>query len=557
MTDAAIHQPGAAPRSSAGQHLENRQLLIALGVFWGVVGISSLFYGWEPIRQDPFSAWRPLVADLVGAALAYGISQLLRVASDRPLITRVALGMAYSIVAVFAYVVVALLLIIPMLPFELNENVALQILRMMSTNYWTFVAWSALFLVLDTGGSLAVWRRGAQTARQHQITQSQMDDAARRVMPQSVSYSGLEARWFWSFQGIFWGLMLIFEIANMVNYGEDPSESWRLVLIQLVGIGTTAIVHYLALKPSRNLGLAQRAAIAIGLSMLAVCVFVFATWVTWFMIAPVEVYSGGEPLDTGWRYLARVAPRWAFLNFPIFIGWSGFYLALDAARRSRQQEKQLYHSMMLAQEAKLKMLRFQLNPHFLFNTLNAISTLVLEDRNEEAEAMLVKLSRFLRFALDATPDDRVELRDELDAQRLYLEIERVRFQARLDVEIAVADDILAAQLPSLILQPVVENAIKYGVSRSSQQVHVKISAWRIGDRLVLEVTDDGPGDLGPTSSVSTGVGLANIRARLAMFYGDHASMEAGSRSPNGYGVRLELPYETREAAAEAAIWKGR
>jgi two-component system LytT family sensor kinase len=536
---------------------EHHQLLIALTVFWSVVAVSSLFHGWESIRDNPVSAWRTLLTDCVGAVLAYVIARLLRANRHRVIMARAGLSLLYALAGVFFYVIVALLLTIPLLPSELSDNVAVQLLRMMSVNYWIFVAWSALFLVLESGGSVAAWRRSAQTALHNQITQSKMDDATKRVLPQSVSYAGLESRWFWSFQGIFWALMLIYEIANMVNYGEDPAESWRLVLIQSVGVGMTAMVHYTALKPSRDFGLATRTALAIGLSILVVCVFVFATWITWFVVAPVEIYSSGEPLDTGWAYLARVAPRWAFLTFPIFIGWSGFYLALDAARRSRQQEKQLYNSIMLAQDAKLKMLRFQLNPHFLFNTLNAISTLVLEERNEEAEGMLVRLSRFLRFALDATPDDRVALRDELDAQRLYLDIERVRFEARLDVEILADEAIMNAQLPSLILQPLVENAVKYGVSRSSERVHLRITAIKEGDDLVLEVTDDGPGETASGRRLGTGVGLENIRARLAMFYGDQASMTAGGRASGGYRVRLTLPFETRKTATGAEISKGR
>ena len=138
---------------------------------------------------------------------------------------------------------------------------------------------------------------------------------------------------------------------------------------------------------------------------------------------------------SGFSFLLYAAPRWIFLNFPVFVGWSGFYLALDTTRRLRIQERQLYNSIMLAQESQLKMLRFQLNPHFLFNTLNAISTLLLDKRNDEADMMLTRLSRFLRFTLDVAPDDQLPLNQELDAQRLYLDIEATRFGDRLQVDI--------------------------------------------------------------------------------------------------------------------------
>ena len=209
------------------------------------------------------------------------------------------------------------------------------------------------------------------------------------------------------------------------------------------------------------------------------------------------------------------------------------------------------------------MLRYQLNPHFLFNTLNSISTLVLLKQTEPANAMLSRLSSFLRYTLVNPPTGRVTVAQEIDTLKLYLDIERMRFEERLRTRFEIDPDTREAVLPSLLLQPLVENAIKYAVSPQESGAEISVSAQRKGDRLRITVADTGPGlpyGVDPDGVIgvahqgttvdtrqSTGVGLANIRERLAQAYGESQRFEIRSRPHEGFAVIIELPFETPEA----------
>jgi LytS/YehU family sensor histidine kinase len=200
----------------------------------------------------------------------------------------------------------------------------------------------------------------------------------------------------------------------------------------------------------------------------------------------------------------------------------------------------------MAHQAQLKMLRYQLNPHFLFNTLNAISTLILDGANRTANLAVSRLSDFLRYTLDNDPMKRVSLDVELRALALYLEIEKVRFGERLVVLEDVEPNARAALVPSLILQPLIENAIKYAISPSEEGGTLRISAKVHGDILFLQVADNGPG-LPPGDRArksSGGVGLSNTRARLQQFYGDRQAFTLAPNEPSGLVITMNIPYET-------------
>ncbi|MGE0044994.1 MAG: sensor histidine kinase, partial [Hyphomonadaceae bacterium] len=182
---------------------------------------------------------------------------------------------------------------------------------------------------------------------------------------------------------------------------------------------------------------------------------------------------------------------------------------------------------------------------FLFNTLNAISTLVLERRNEQAERMLLRLSGFLRYSLDRNPNKLSALSAEIDAQRKYLEIEQTRFGDRLQVSFSIAPEAEAAHLPSLILQPILENAIKHAITPSNNSGRIDVAAWRDGDLLRVRVEDDGPG-ITPNTTSRRGVGLANARERLSLIYGPRAGLTAGNRPQGGCVIEFWLPFEQEE-----------
>ena len=191
-------------------------------------------------------------------------------------------------------------------------------------------------------------------------------------------------------------------------------------------------------------------------------------------------------------------------------------------------------------QARLQALQMQLNPHFLFNTLHAISSLMHKEV-EAADRMITPLSDLLRYALESTDAQEVPLRQELDFLERYLEIEQTRFGDRLAVRVDVAPDTLDALVPNLVLQPLVENAIRHGIEPRSQGGRIELRCRRENGRLVLEVRDNGVG-LSPNGKLEEGVGLSNTRARLEQLYGEKHSFAFGEAPGGGLAVRLELPF---------------
>ena len=224
------------------------------------------------------------------------------------------------------------------------------------------------------------------------------------------------------------------------------------------------------------------------------------------------------------------------------------YLAVLAAGFARdyyvRYQRRLQESADLRAQladARLDALRMQINPHFLFNTLHAISALV--DRDPAGvRRMIARLSELLRSTIESRGTDEVTLRDELDFLRRYIEIMEVRFQGRLKVTASIDDGVLDALVPNLILQPIVENALEHGASRTAGEGRVDITARRQGDDLVLLVRDNGPG-LG-AGERRTGVGLRNTEARLDQLYGDAASLSIRSADGGGVLAQITVPFHT-------------
>ncbi|MEO1576175.1 MAG: histidine kinase, partial [Pseudomonadota bacterium] len=186
--------------------------------------------------------------------------------------------------------------------------------------------------------------------------------------------------------------------------------------------------------------------------------------------------------------------------------------------------------------------------HFLFNTLNAISPLILDSRNELANQSVTRLSRFLRYTLDNDPMKRVTLRKELEALDLYLEIERVRFGDRLTIVREIESGALDALVPSLILQPLIENAIKYAVTPREEGGTLQIGARVHAGNLVMTLADDGPG-LGadaPGSNGKQGVGLRNTRERLRQLYGDAQAFTLAPNDPRGLMATINIPFDAHD-----------
>jgi signal transduction histidine kinase len=231
--------------------------------------------------------------------------------------------------------------------------------------------------------------------------------------------------------------------------------------------------------------------------------------------------------------------------FWVMLVWSALYFGIKNYMLAQDEKERVLKALSMAHEVKLKMLRYQLNPHFLFNTLNAISTLILDKNNELANVMVTRLSRFLRYTLDNDPMQKVTVSEEVEALRLYLDIEKVRFDERLQLHFEVEDSVREALMPSLLLQPLVENSIKYAIAHAIDGGSITVKARQEGQKLFLQVADDGPG-IDPGSQAArkdNGVGLANCRERIREIYGGQQVFELSTTDPHGLTIDIGIPLE--------------
>jgi len=233
--------------------------------------------------------------------------------------------------------------------------------------------------------------------------------------------------------------------------------------------------------------------------------------------------------------ITESAVSWYFF----IAAWGVLYVALSYAAKVGHAERNAMAYKAKAQAAQLRALRYQINPHFLFNTLNSLSTFVLQGRTREAEHMIMNLATFFRTSLTSDPTADVSLSDEIRMQRLYLDIEQIRFPGRLSVVSDVPPELENVRVPSLILQPLVENAIKHGVARSGRSVTVRIEARSSNGSLHLIVEDDA--DSAIVSPRQEGVGLSNVRERLEARFDGTAKARYGPRKGGGFRVELVMP----------------
>ncbi len=264
------------------------------------------------------------------------------------------------------------------------------------------------------------------------------------------------------------------------------------------------------------------------------------------LITETEVGSVVDLTDYGLSSFIDLLP----FSFSLLLSWSVLYFCIKYYQLFQVEKEKNLRSEALAHEAQLRMLRYQLNPHFLFNTLNAISTLVLQRRTDLANTMLTRLSKFLRYSLDNDPLDQVPLAFEIASVKLYLEIEKVRFDERMKIRLDISSQAERGLVPSMLLQPLVENCIKHAIARNEAGGMVQITASVEQGRLLIHVEDDGPGLISapgqlPDSSASdSGVGLKNIHNRLREIYGSGHELNFSTRTPRGCKVTVDIPYET-------------
>ena len=276
---------------------------------------------------------------------------------------------------------------------------------------------------------------------------------------------------------------------------------------------------------------------------LVVILSSYFTGVLWQIVKNInywEIYKHGYEPEFWYMYT-----RSTLGSFYIILSWSGLYFGSKYYQMLQIEKQNVLKANAVAHQAQLKMLRYQLNPHFLFNTLNAISTLILVEENKIANSMVTKLSEFLRYSLDKDPLKKVSLQTEIQALQLYLAIEQVRFEDRLQLDFKINDDCQAALVPSMILQPLAENAIKHAIAVQEQGGKITISVQRFADDLLISVADNGPGAdiINGNLHRESGVGLVNTRERLQALYHEKFSLVVSHNQPSGVKVNLRMPFE--------------
>jgi len=237
-----------------------------------------------------------------------------------------------------------------------------------------------------------------------------------------------------------------------------------------------------------------------------------------------------------WRQLTDIAIGRYFL----LLAWAALYYAMVNSEQARAAERREGEYRRAAKAAELRSLRYQVNPHFLFNTLNSLSALVMTGKGQAAEKMIQTLSAFYRRSLAEDPTGDIALDQEVALQRAYLEIEAVRFPARLVTRFDIPAALEDATVPGMILQPLVENVVKYAVAPTSRKVTLAIAAREEAGQLVVEISDNGPG-APKGGNDGFGIGLANVRDRLAARYGAEASLTTGPGEAGGWLSVLRIP----------------
>ncbi|MDB5706851.1 MAG: histidine kinase [Sphingomonas bacterium] len=351
-----------------------------------------------------------------------------------------------------------------------------------------------------------------------------------------------KGRAFWRLQAAGWTGYLILRSVSSISNGLDLTATLLVVVESIVGYCITLLLstlyHYYRGQP-------RIAAVILTILTLAAATLLYAV-LDAFAYSFIKFSSPGLSLSL---VLGTI-----FLNFTVLAGWSALYFGINFYLIVEDQIDQLAALENTASSAQLAMLRYQLNPHFLFNTLNSISTLVLLKQTERANAMLSRLSSFLRYTLANEPTAHVTIAQEVETLKLYLEIEKMRFEERLRPSFEVDPRVAKARLPSLLLQPLVENAIKYAVTPKEEGAEIAVTARLAGDRVQITVSDTGPGlnEMKARPSLSTGVGLANIRERLAQAYGPDHRFETRSIPGGGFGVEIEIPFQLEEPVREVS-----
>ena len=331
---------------------------------------------------------------------------------------------------------------------------------------------------------------------------------------------------FWAFYALILSLR-----AALLDFPAQAVLFERRLMVGLVGVLVTWILYF-GLRVADRRSLSSRVSVAFIGAIPCAIVLASANFYIFNLYDPISLFkdpSLGRSVEdlkvqlglSFWQEIADISVTHYFF----LIAWSSLYVAIGYAREVQEAERKTSRFAQAAQDAELRSLRYQVNPHFLFNTLNSLSSLVLTGKPKEAEAMIQNLSNFYRTSLSSDPLEDVTLAEEVELQRLYLEIESVRYPKRLRVKIDIPDALMGQHVPALILQPLVENAIKHGVQKAIGWGFIEINTTLANEKLYIKIRNTGQLFSTESDSESGGFGLKNTAQRLDILYGNEGSFK--------------------------------
>jgi two-component system LytT family sensor kinase len=335
----------------------------------------------------------------------------------------------------------------------------------------------------------------------------------------------------------FWFVQfLYFSIDNVIR--SPQFEGWASVGTRAIVSTVGALISFGILKVLRRctgISFVKRAIFALALAYAGSAIHSIVNWSIFHVVIGPTPWTEHFSLATE----AEGYPQLVYLFSWVYLAITVLLLSLTYGEELIGRERRIAELSSEANKARLVSLRYQLNPHFLFNSLNSAASLVSARRNCEAELMLENLADFLRATLKLDADTEIRLRDELQLQSLYLQVEEIRFPHRLRVETQVPEELMEALVPNLITQPLIENCIKHSVAQSTDPVCLAISARAGGGKLEMRIEDSG-GNANAGQGGGMGVGLQNVAKRLELHFGSHAGFEAG-RTATGFAALISMP----------------
>ncbi len=357
----------------------------------------------------------------------------------------------------------------------------------------------------------------------------------------------------WTMMAVLWIAHFGILASRSAALGMQSTSTAVLVrlLVALLGFASTALVYLLLRR--RRLNSWRRFGWAVLLS-LPLCALVSAlNELLWLVMTPFyqeHYHFGLGSLDSrAMKILVDEGLSTASVFVWVYVSWCALFVVAVFAAELRDRDNRLAVAEGAAHQAQLMALRFQLNPHFLFNTLNTLSGLIALDRKKQAEEVVLNLSDFLRYSLAGEPDLMVTLARELEAQRMYLDIERVRFADRLKVRFEIGPGCEDAYVPAFLLQPLVENVVKHAVAPSEKPVTLTVAAERQDGDLVIRIENSASTDPPGGAVPGFGIGMANVRKRLQALFGSKASLEAQPTARRGWVNLVTLPWLERPVDA--------